>query len=66
MVFNLELLGKLLDHFPFQILSVIYNELSWHIVVANDVLFQESGHYSLGDAFVGSGLHPLGEVVDGS
>ena len=57
LVFDLKLLAKLLDHFPIQILSVICNELSWYAVVANDVLFQESGHHNLGDAFVGSGFH---------
>jgi len=55
----------LLNHLPIQILSVIYNELSWYTVAANDVLFQESGHHILGDAFVGSRFHLLGEVIDG-
>ena len=65
LVFNLELLAKLLVHFPIQILSIICNELSWCIVMANDVLFQELGHHSLGNAFVGGSFHPLDEVVDG-
>ena len=52
-VFDLELLAKLLNHFLIQILSVICNDLSWYAVEANDVLFQESGHQSLGDIFVG-------------
>ena len=64
-VSNLELLAKLLDYFPIQILFVIYNVLSWHAVVANDVLFQELGHHSLSDAFIGGGLHPFGEVING-
>ena len=65
LVFDLELLAKLLDHFPIQIFSVIYNELSWYAIEVNNFLFQESGHHNLGDAFVGSGFHPLGEVIDG-
>ena len=60
LVYNLELLAKLLNHFAIQIISVICSELSWHTVAANVVLFQELGHHSLGDAFVGGGLHPLG------
>ena len=65
-MFNLELLAKLLNHFPIQIFfSVICNELSWHVVAANEFLFQELGHHSLGDTFVGGGLHSLGEVIDG-
>ena len=39
-MFDLELLAKLLDHFPIQILFVICNELSWYTVTVNDVLFQ--------------------------
>ena len=49
LVYNLELLAKLLNHFPIQIISVIYNELSWYAVAANVVLFQELSHHSLGD-----------------
>ena len=64
-VFDLELLAKLLDHFSIQVFSIISNELSWYVVMANDVLFQESTHHSLGDAFVGDGFRPLGKVIDG-
>ena len=39
---------------------------SFHYVVAtNDVFFQESSHHDLGDAFVGSGFHTVGKVIDG-
>ena len=65
LVFDLELLVKLLDHFPIQFFSVICNELSLYAIAANNFLFQESGHHNLGDAFVGSGFHPLGKVIDG-
>ena len=65
LVFDLELLAKLLDHFSIQVFSIINNELSWYVVMANDVLFQESAHHSLGDAFVGDGFHPLGKVING-
>ena len=64
-MFDFELLAKLLDHFPIQIISVIYNQFSWYTVAANDVLFQESSHHGLGDAFVGSGFHTVGKVIDG-
>ena len=63
-MFDLELLAKLLDHLSIQILSIICNELCWYVVVPNVILFQESGHHSLGDAFVGNGFHPFGEVID--
>ena len=65
LVFDFELFAKLLDHFPIQIISVIYNQFSWYTVAANDVLFQESSHHGLGDAFVGSGFHTIGKVIDG-
>ena len=65
LVFDFELLAKLLDHFPIQILSVIYNQFSWYAVLANDVLFQESSQHNLGDAFVRSGFHTVGKVIDG-
>ena len=64
-MFDLELLAKLLDHFPIQTLSIICNELYWYAIATNDVLFQESSHHSLGDTFVGSDFHPFGEVIDG-
>ena len=64
-VFDLELLAKLLDHFSIQVFSIINNELSWYVIVANDVLFQELAHHNLGNAFVGDGFHPLSEVIDG-
>ena len=64
-MFDFELLAKLLDHFPIQIISIIYNKFSWYAVAANDVLFQESSHHGLGDAFVGSGFHTVGKVIDG-
>ena len=64
LVFDLELLAKLLDHFPIQIFPIINNDHSWYSVAANDVLFQESGHRSLGDTFVGSGFHPPSKVID--
>ena len=64
-MFDLKLLANLLDHFPIQILPIVCNEFSWYAIVANDVLFRESGHHSLGDAFVGSSFHPFGEVIDG-
>ena len=65
LVFGLELLAKLLNYFPIQIISIICNELCWHAIATNDVLFQESAHHSLGDTFVGNGFYPFGEVIDG-
>ena len=64
-VLDLELLAELLDHFPVYVCPIICNELSWHTVVANNVVFQEPGYRCLSDAFVRSGFHPLCEIING-
>lgn len=63
-MFDLELLAKLLNHLPIQEFPIIYNDLPRYVVAIDDVQFQESSHHSFGDAFIGSGFHPLGEVID--
>ena len=61
---NLKLLANFFNHLPIQILRIIGNRFSWQAIAVNDILFHIPSYYSLGNAFVGSGFHPFGKIVD--
>ena len=63
-VLNLKLLANFFNHLPIQILRIIGNRFSWQAIAVNDILFHIPSYYSLGNAFVGSGFHPFGKIVD--